>query len=186
MIASAPILATNTSPYCAAQLAVPLLGEQLFLVDHAGEVAGVDDDVRLEVEDALEIAERDVEQVADARRQALEEPDVRHGRGELDVTHALAADFGLGDFDAALVADDAAMLHPLVLAAEAFPVGDRAEDLRAEEAVALRFEGAVVDRLRLGHFAVRPRPDLLRGREADLDRVEIVDRLRLLLAETVR
>ena len=83
----------------------------------------------------------------------------------------------LGHFDAALVADDAAVLHALVLAAEAFPVGDRAEDLRAEETVALRLEGAVVDRLRLRDFAVRPRPDLLRRREADLDGVEIVDRL---------
>ena len=60
----------------------------------------------------------------------------------------------LRDLDAALVADDAAVLHALVLAAEALPVGDRAEDLRAEEAVALRLEGAVVDRLRLGDFAV--------------------------------
>src|SRR5260221_371378 len=64
------------------------------------------------------------------------------------------------------------------LAAESFPVGNRAEDLRAEQTVALRLEGAVVDRLRLGHFAVRPRPDLLRRSEADLDGVEIVDRLR--------
>src|SRR5438309_11157490 len=115
--------------------------------------------------------------MSDARRQALEEPDVRNGRGQLDVAHALAADFGLRDFDAALVADDAAMLHALVLAAEAFPIGDRAEDLRAEQTVALRLEGAVVDRLRLGDFAVRPRPDLLRRSEADLDGVELVDRL---------
>ena len=163
----------------AAQLAILLFGEQLFLVEDVRQVARVDRHVRLEVEDALEVAQGDVEQVADARRQALEEPDVRNGRGQLDVAHALAAHLRLRDFDAALVADDAAVLHPLVLAAEAFPVGDRAEDLRAEEAVALRFEGAVVDRLRLGDFAVRPRPDLFRGREADLDGVEIVDRLRL-------
>src|SRR5207247_4085627 len=104
--------------------------------------------------------------------------DVRHRRGQLDVTHALPADRRLGDLDAALVADDAAVLHPLVLAAEALPVGDRTEDLRAEQTVALRLEGAVVDRLRLGDFAVRPRPDLFRRRQADLDGVEIVDRLR--------
>jgi hypothetical protein len=87
-------------------------------------------------------------------------------------------DLRLRDFDTALVADDAAVLHALVLTAQAFPVGDRTEDLRAEEAVALRLEGAVVDRLRLGDFAVRPRPDLLRRSERDLDGVEIVDRLR--------
>src|SRR6185436_9439714 len=161
-----------------AQLAILLLGEKLFLMNDAFEVAGVDDDVRLEVEDPLEVAEADVEQVSDARRQALEEPDVRHRRGQLDVAHALAADFGLRDFDTAFVADDASVLHPFVFTAEAFPVGDRTEDLRAEQAVALGLEGAVVDRLRLGDFAVGPRPDLLRRREADLDGVEIVDRLR--------
>src|ERR1051326_2742079 len=161
------------------QLAILLFRQQLFFVDDAGEIAGVDDHVRLEVENALEVAQGDVEQVSDARRQSFEEPHVRHRRGQLDVSHALAAHFRFRDFDAALIADDSAMLHALVLAAEAFPIGDRAEDLRAEEAVALRLEGAVVDRLRLGHFAVRPRPDLLRRREADLDGVEIVDRLRL-------
>jgi hypothetical protein len=39
----------------------------------------------------------------------------------------------LRDLDAALVADDATVLHALELAAEALPVGDRAEDLRAEQ-----------------------------------------------------
>ena len=82
----------------------------------------------LEVEDALEVAQADVEQVPDAARQPLEEPDVAHRAGELDVAHALAAHLGLGDLDAALVADDAAVLHALVLAAEALPVRDRPED----------------------------------------------------------
>jgi hypothetical protein len=163
----------------AAQLAIALFGEQLFLVEDGGQIAWIDRHIRLEVEDALEVTKRDVEKVSDARRQALEEPDVRDGRGQLDVSHPLAADFGLRHFDAALVADHSAMLHAFVLAAEAFPIGDRAENLGAEEAVAFRFEGAVVDRLRLRYFAVRPRPDLFRGREADLDGIEIVDRLRL-------
>ena len=87
------------------------------------------------------------------------------GRRELDVAEALAADLGEGDFDAALVADDAAVLHALVLAAEALPVGDGAKDAGAEEAVALRLEGAVVDGLRLGDLAMRPAADLLRGGE---------------------
>ena len=77
------------------------------------------------------------------------------------------------DFHAALVADHAAVLHALVLAAQALPVGDRAEDAGAEQAVALRLEGAVVDRLRLGDFAVRPAADLFRRSQADADGVEI-------------
>ena len=107
--------------------------------------------------------------------QALEEPDVRAGAGELDVAEALAADLGEGDFDAALIADDAAVLHALVLAAEALPVGDGAKDAGAEEAVALRLEGAVVDGLGLGDLAVRPGADLLRGGELNLDGVEVDD-----------
>jgi hypothetical protein len=91
------------------------------------------DDVRLAVEDLLEILERDVEQVTDARRQALQEPDVRDRRRERDVAHALAAHLGLDDLDAALLADDAAVLHALVLAAVALVVLHRAEDLGAEQ-----------------------------------------------------
>ena len=133
----------------------------------------VDDDVGLEVEDALEVAQRDVEQVADAARQPLEEPHVADRRRQRDVTQPLAADLRLRHLDAALVADHAAVLHALVLAAQALPVGDRPEDLRAEQAVAFRLERAVVDRLRLGDLAVRPRQDLLGRGEADPNRVEI-------------
>ena len=100
------------------------------------------------------------------RRQALQEPDVRDRRGEVDVAHALAADLRLDDLDAALLADDAAVLHALVLAADALVVLHRAEDLGAEEAVPLRLEGPVVDGLRLLDLAVRPRPDLLRRGDA--------------------
>ena len=153
------------------RLAVLLFGQQRMLLEV--RVARFDDDVGLEVQDALEIAQRDVEQVPDPARQPLEEPHVADRRGQSDVAEPLAADLRLRDLDAALVADDAAVLHALVLAAEALPVGDRAEDLRAEQPVALGLERPVVDRFRLGHLAVRPRQDLLRGRERDTDRVEV-------------
>src|SRR5215813_3012221 len=81
------------------------------------------------------------------------------------------------DFYAALVADHAAMLHALILAAQALPVGDWAENARAKQAVAFRFERTVVDGLRLGDFAVRPAPDLLRRSKADANRVEVRDRI---------
>ena len=150
-----------------------LVFDDLALLDR--RVAGIDDDVGLEVEDSLELTQTDVEQVADARRQALEEPDVRAGAGELDVAEALATDFAEGDFNAALIADDAAVLHALVLAAEALPVGDGSEDAGAEEPVALGLEGTVVDGLGLGDLAVRPRANLLGAGELDLDGVEVGD-----------
>src|SRR4029078_9602360 len=100
--------------------------------------------------------QRHVEQQTNAARQRLEEPDVRDRRGQLDVAHALAAHARQRDLDAALLADDALVLHALVLAAQALVVLDRAKDARAEQAVALGLEGPVVDRLRLLDLAVRP------------------------------
>jgi hypothetical protein len=110
--------------------------------------------------------------VADARRQRLQEPDVGDRSGQLDMAHALAANARQRDFDAALFADDALVLHALVLAAQALVVLDRAEDARAEQAVALRLEGTVVDGLRLLDLAVGPGENLLRRRDRDPDLVE--------------
>src|SRR5699024_12561072 len=101
-------------------------------------------------------AQRDVQQQADARWQRLKKPDVRHRRGQVDVAHALAADLGLGDLDAAFFADHATMLHALVLAAQAFVVLDRPKNTSTEQAVALRLEGAIVDGFRLFDLAERP------------------------------
>src|SRR5689334_14183111 len=88
------------------------------------------------------------------------------------MAHALATHLRQRDLDAAFLADDAAELHPLVLAAQALIVLDRAKDAGTEQAVALRLECAIVDRLRLLDLAVRPAPDLLRARDLDLDLIE--------------
>ena len=56
-------------------------------------VARLDDDVGFEVENGFEIAQRDVEQVADAAGQALEEPHMRAGRCQLDVAQPFTANF---------------------------------------------------------------------------------------------
>src|SRR2546430_16337993 len=110
-------------------------------------LARLDHHVIRVVDHPLEIAQGHVEQVAHGRRQRLEEPDVRHRHRELDVTHALAAHLGQRDLHAAAVADDAAVADPLVLAAVTLPVLHRAENALAEQAVALRLEGPVVDGL---------------------------------------
>ena len=140
--------------------------------------ARLEHDVVLEVQDALEILQRHVEQQADARRQRLQEPDVGDGRGQLDMAHALAPDARQRDFDRALLADDALVLHPLVLAAQALVVLDRPEDARAEQAVALGLEGTVVDGLRLLDLAVGPGQNLLGRCDRDPDLVEDLSRRR--------
>jgi hypothetical protein len=73
------------------------------------------------------------------------------------MAHALPAHLGQRDLDAALLADHSAVLEALVLAAQTLVIASRAEDLGAEQAVALRLEGAVVDGLGLFDFAVRTR-----------------------------
>ncbi len=150
-----------------ARLVVLVLAEQLAARQRA--LLRVDDDIALAVEDLLEVLERDIEDVADARGQALEEPDVGDRRGQGDVPETLPAHLGLDDLDAALLADHAAMLHALVLAAITLVVLDRPEDLRAEETVALRLESPVIDRLRLLHLTMRPLPNLVRRGQRDAD-----------------
>src|SRR5262249_42399288 len=73
-------------------------------------------------------------------------------------------------------ADDALVLHPLVLAAQALVILDRTENPRAEQTVALGLEGAIVDGLRLFDLAVRPRLNLLRARDRNPDLVEDLSR----------
>src|SRR5436309_15224080 len=85
------------------------------------------------LEDLLQLAQRHVEELADAAGQPLEEPHVADRRGQLDVTHALAAHARARHLDAALVAHHTRELHALVLAARALVVLGRPEDARAEQ-----------------------------------------------------
>ncbi len=134
--------------------------------------ARFDDDVVFEIQNALEILQRHIEQKADAARQRLHEPDVGNRRGQFDVAHALAAHLRKRDFNAALFADDALVLHALVFAAQAFVILDRSKDTRAEQAVTLGLERTVVDGFGLLDLAVGPRADLLGARDRDADLVE--------------
>src|SRR5271157_4579267 len=146
-----------------------------------GHFAGVHDNERLEVENALEIAHGNVQEIANAAGKALEEPDVGAGRSQLNVAEAFTTDLAERHFDAALVADHTTVLHPLILAAQAFPIGDGAEDFCAEQAVTLRLKGAVVDGLRLGDFAVGPGTDFFRTGEADPDGIKIRNQTRTIV-----
>ena len=88
------------------------------------------------------------------------------------MAHPFAAHLGQGDLDAAFLADDAAVLHALVLAAQALVVLDRAEDTGAEQAFPFRLEGAVVDRFRLADFTIRPGTNTLRRSDGNLNAVK--------------
>ena len=91
------------------------------------------------IQHLLDIAGFHVEHEAHAGRRAAEIPDVGAGGRQFDVTHALTAHLGARHFDAAAVADNAAITDFLIFAAVTFPVLGRPEDTLAKEAVALRF-----------------------------------------------
>src|ERR1043166_1846237 len=88
------------------------------------------------------------------------------------MAHAVAPHLLHGDFHAALFADDALVLHALVLAAQALVVLHRTEDAGAKQPVALRLEGAVVDRLRLLDFAVAPTQNLVGAGQRNANPIE--------------
>jgi hypothetical protein len=125
------------------------------------------------IDDLFQLPERHAHEIAQLRRERLEEPDVADGHGELDVPHALAPDLGKGDLDPAAVTDVPAVANALELAAVALPVLHRPEDALAEEAILLGLERTVVDGLGLHDLAIRPLADLFRRGNADLDEVEI-------------
>ncbi len=150
-----------------------LVGEQLAALQ--GGHAGLGDHEGFEVQHALDVAQGHVQHQTDAGRQRLQEPDVRHRAGQLDVTHALTTNLGEGDFHATLLADHTPVLETLVFAAQALVVLDRTKDARAEQAITLRLEGAVIDGLRLFHFAKRPGTDQIRRCQTDLQLVELRD-----------
>ncbi len=113
--------------------AVFFIGKDLLLAQRG--LTGIDDDVRRKVQNLFEFLRAHVEQHLHAARDALEIPDVGHGNGELDVTHALAAHLGARNFDAALVANDALVSAALIATAVALPVLRRPEDPFAEQTV---------------------------------------------------
>ena len=156
------------------RLAELIFGEQLELIER--REAWLGDDIALEIEDPLHFLERHVEQESDARRHRLEEPDVGDRRRQFDMAHTLAPDLRLDHFDAAFFTDDAAVFHALVLAAQALVILDRAENTGTKQPVALRLERPVVNGFGFLDLAVRPRTDLLRARDRDLDLVELLGR----------
>src|SRR3984885_2362514 len=156
------------------RLDVIVLGQELTVLER--RQSRLEHDVMLEIKDALEILERHVEQKADARRQRLQKPDMGHRRGKLDVAHALAPHAAQRHLDRALLADDALVLHALVLAAQALVVLDRPENARAEQAVALGLESAVVDGLGLFDLAVGPGQNLVGARDRNPNLVEDLSR----------
>src|SRR5439155_2265952 len=149
------------------------LGQELPLFKR--RLAGVDDDVILEINDLFQAGGLHVEQGPEAAGHGLEEPDVNDRGRQLDVAHALAADTTVRHLDAAAVANHPLILHAPVFAAGALPVLFRAENALAEESVFLGTIGPIIDRLRFLDFAEGPAANVMGAGQADAHRPIIVD-----------
>jgi hypothetical protein len=78
------------------------------------------------------------------------------------VTHALAADAGLGDFDATFVTNDTAVTDAFVFATVTFVIFGRSKDALTEQTIFFWFESSVVDGFWLCNFTKRPTSDSVR------------------------
>ena len=136
--------------------------------------AGISHNIRFKVQNAFDIAQRHVQHQTQTAWQRLQKPDMGARRGQIDVPHALATHFGLGDFNATLLADHTTVLQTLVLTAQAFVIFDRSENFGAKQTIALRLERAVVNGFWFFNFTKRPRTDLLGRGHADFDGIEML------------
>ena len=118
------------------------------------------DHVRRKVNNLLEVLRRQIKQVTQTRRNALEVPNMRHRSSQLDVAHTFTANLRTGHLNATTLTNNALETDTLVLTARALPVTRRTENLLTKQAILLRLECAVVNGLRLLNLAVAPFADL--------------------------
>ena len=71
---------------------------------------GIGYDIAFKIQYAFNIAQLHIQNQADAGRQRLQIPDMGNRRGKFDMTHSLTANFSLSNFNAALIANSAAVL----------------------------------------------------------------------------
>ena len=84
---------------------------------------------------------------------------MRHRGSQLNMTHPLTAHLGQGYLNAALLTDNAAILHPLIFATQTFIVTDRAKNTGTEQAVFFWLKCPVINCFRLFNLTERPRAD---------------------------
>ena len=152
-----------------------MLGEELVLFEADLRITGIDHNVAAEIDNLLQIARRKLEEQAYTRRHALKVPNMRHGRGQIDVAHALAAHFSAGNFYTALIANQTLVTYAFILTAMALPVFNRTKNALAEKSIALRFESSIVNSFGLLDFAERPFTNLFGRGKTYLHSLKIID-----------
>ena len=159
-----------------------VFGEQL-LVGEIFVIARIEHHIAVEVDNLLHIPQGHIEQDRHIAGNPLQIPNVGHRGRQLDEAHPVTTHPTFGDLHSAAFANDAAVPHPFVLTAMAFPILGRTKDFFAKQPIHFWFERAVVDGFRLGNLthhlaigqgALPPLHDPLGGSERDLDVIEVV------------
>ena len=91
------------------------------------------------------------------------------------MAHALAADDAAGYQFAVLIYGCFAAAHALVFGVVRVDIFDRTENPLAEQSVAFRFLGSVVDGFRLGDFAVAPLQNVMRAGDRQAYGIKVGD-----------
>ena len=95
-------------------------------------------DIGSEVQNLLQSSRRNVQNQTHAARNSLEIPDVGNRSCKLDMTHALTADAGFCNLNAAAVTDNTFISDFFIFTTVALPVLARSKDSLTEQAVFLR------------------------------------------------
>ena len=100
---------------------------------------------------------------------------MRNRGGQANVPHPLATHDRLGDKLTILIYCSFAAAHTLELAVVWVDIFDWAKNSLTKQAIALRLLGSIVNRLRLGDFAVAPLEDILGAGDGQAYRIKIGD-----------
>src|SRR5690606_12270645 len=102
---------------------------------------------------SLQFFYRHAKQQPDRGWGPAQEPDVRHGAGQLTMTHALPAYNSSRDNFTVFINGSFARTHAFVLGIMRVDILYRPENAFAEQSVALWFLGTIIDGFRFGDFA---------------------------------
>ncbi len=122
----------------------------------AGIFVNIGNDVLRKIQNAIEVAARNIKQQAQVRGNAPGIPNMRDRGRQGNMPHPLAADGSAGHFNAALIAGDAFVAGILVLTAITLPIAGRAKNRLTKQAIFFRPQAAVVDGFRFEDLAIRP------------------------------
>ncbi|EGG98386.1 hypothetical protein imdm_72 [gamma proteobacterium IMCC2047] len=102
--------------------------------------AWVSDNKGFEVQHALDITQRHIQQHTNTGWQRFQEPNMGNRAGQFNVTHTLTTHFSQCNFYTTLFTDYTTVLEALVFTTQALVILNRAKNFGTEQAVTLRLE----------------------------------------------